>query len=204
MPPFTALRRALIAAAAGTTLALGAAPASAADLPSQRPCIAGVTCSATPTTHCANANLEPAGDNLAKVRRSTLCLLNVQRAKHGLGRLHSNTALRGVATRYAKKMVAQSFFDHVAPGGITFVQRIRASAYIDAGDGYSVGENLAWGSGVLATPRRIVRAWMASPGHRANILNGAYRDIGVGVTVGVPVAGGGSGATYVNEFGTRS
>jgi uncharacterized protein YkwD len=45
---------------------------------------------------------------------------------------------------------------------------------------------------------------MHSPGHRANILNGAFRDIGVGLTLGVPVAGGGSGATYVNEFGTRS
>jgi uncharacterized protein YkwD len=203
MPSYFNLRHAWIAGVAAVAL-MAPASASAATVPAQLPCIDGVTCPAKPKPKCANTGLEPAPGNLRLVRRATLCLLNVQRTKHGLAKLHRSGSLQGVATRYAKQMVALSFFDHVAPTGTTFVQRILASPYIDPGDPYTVGENLAWGSGVLATPRRIVRAWMNSPGHRANILNGKFEDIGVGVTLGIPVAGGGSGATYVNEFGTRS
>ena len=187
MPPQHNLRRAGIAIAAAAACLAPAAPASAAGPPS-----------------CAGAYAQPSGGNLPTVRRATLCLLNRERKQHGLGRLRSSEPLKTVATRYARQMAARDFFDHVSPTGSTFVDRIKGSSYLDAGDGYSLGENLAWGGGNLATPKLIVRAWMNSPGHRANILNGGFRDIGVGVVPGVPVAGGGPGATYVNEFGTRS
>lgn len=203
IPTKTNLRRAWIVAAAGAAAALPAAPASAAHQPSQLPCVAGVTCPEPSAPRCANANLEPAGGNLAKVRRATLCLLNRERAERGLGRLRANRPLRRVATKYAKQMVSLGFFDHVSPAGSTFVERIQRSRYLEDANGYDLGENLAWGGGPLSTPRRIVVSWMNSPGHRANILNGAYRDIGIGVVPGIPVAGGGLGATYVNEFGTR-
>jgi uncharacterized protein YkwD len=130
-------------------------------------------------------------------------MLNVQRSKHHLHKLRANGALRGVAQRYSRLMVLLKFFDHVAPSGSTFVQRIQQSTYLNGFSGWSLGENLAWGGGALSSPRQIVRAWMHSPGHRANILNGTYRDIGVGISLGVPVVGGGAGATYVNEFGQR-
>lgn len=205
MPSSFTLRHAWIAVVAAAAV-LAPAAASAGTPPAQLPCVEGVTCPAEskPKPKCANAGLEPAQGNLRAVRRATLCLLNVQRTKNGLGKLRSNRLLQRVATRYAKQMVSQSFFDHVSPTGSTFVERILQSAYVDAGDGYTLGENLGWGGGVLAIPKRIVRAWMSSPGHRANILNGKFVDIGVGVVPGVPVAGGGPGATYVNEFGTRS
>lgn len=203
MPPYFNLRRAWIAAAAAVAF-MAPASASAATLPVQLPCVEGVTCAAAPKPKCANESVEPAKGNLRAVRRATLCLLNVERTKRGLGKLRANRPLQGVATRYAKRMVKLSFFDHVSPTGSTFIDRILQSPYVDAGDGYTVGENLAWGSGVLATPKRIVKAWMESQGHRTNILNGKFADIGVGVVPGVPVAGGAPGATYVNEFGTRS
>lgn len=203
MPTDFNFRRAWIALAAGIAMMAPVSTASARPH-NQLPCIEGVTCTATAKPKCANAGVEPAKGNLRVVRRATLCLLNVQRTKHNVGKLRANRSLRGVATRYAKRMVSLSFFGHVSPSGTTFIQRILDSAYVDPGDGYSLGENLAWGAGILATPKRIVRAWMRSAGHRANILNGTFDDIGVGVTLGIPVAGGGSGATYVNEFGTRS
>jgi uncharacterized protein YkwD len=153
---------------------------------------------------CRNVDLQPAATNMPQVRRATICLLNKQRTKRHLPKLHANLALRGVAQAYARLMVALHFFDHVSPGGSTFVDRIKQSSYLVGYSGWSLGENLAWGGGALATPRAIVRAWMHSPGHRHNILNRTYRDIGVGITVGVPVLGAGSGATYVNEFGQRS
>lgn len=201
MPSIPNLRRALIAATAAAALAVPVAPAAAADATAALPCVAGLSCPAKPK--CANANVEPASDNLAAVRRATLCLLNKERAKRGLGKLHANLALRGVAQRYARKMVAETFFDHVSPSGSTFLQRIQRSAYLDSANGWSLGENLAWGGGILATPRRIARAWMHSAGHRHNILYGTFKDIGVGIELGIPIAGGGTGATYVNEFGQR-
>lgn len=187
MPPHNNLRRIGIAIAAAVACLAPAAPANAVDLSS-----------------CAGAYAEPTADNRPMVRRATLCLLNEERAQRGLRQLHPRGALHGVAERYAQRMVTRSFFDHVGPEGSTFVDRIKRSDYLRAGDGFTLGENLAWGGGPRATPERIVRAWMDSPGHRANILNGRFRDIGIGVVTGVPVAYGGQGATYVNEFGTRS
>jgi len=179
------VRRVIVAAAVAGTIGAAGAPASTA-------------------RGCANADLTPAIGNISKVRRSTLCLLNVQRTKHKLRRLRANTPLRGVAQKYARLMVALKFFDHVSPTGSTFVERIKQSTYLDGGSYLALGENLAWGGGNLATPRAIVRAWMHSPEHRANILNKSYRDIGVGIALGIPVLLGGSGATYVNEFGKRT
>ena len=208
MPSQYDLRRAWIAAIF-SVLSLGlmaSAPAGAA-VPRQveLPCVEGVTCpEPDPAPACANADTVPAAGNLSKVRRATLCLLNEERTGRGLGKLRANRPLRLVATRYARTMAAQNFFAHVSPSGSTFVERIKRSSYLKGADGYDLGENLAWGGGPLSTPKRIVDSWMNSPGHRANILNGKFRHLGVGVVVGVPVAGSAAGATYVNEFGARS
>lgn len=83
------------------------------------------------------------------------------------------------------------------------MDRILGAGYAKKNDGWTLGENLAWGSYQLATPRSIVRSWMHSPGHRANILSADFHEIGVGVVVGAPEAGFESAATYVTSFGTR-
>ena len=67
------------------------------------------------------------------------------------------------------------------------MDRIRETGYIPGpADGYVIGENLAWGTLSLSTPRAIVAAWVASPEHLANILEGQYVDTGIGVTPAVP------------------
>jgi uncharacterized protein YkwD len=80
------------------------------------------------------------------------------------------------------------------------VQRIHAARYTSPRSGWALGENLAWGTGSLATPRSIMKAWMDSPGHRANVVKRAYREIGIGVVTGVP-SDRDSGATYTTDFG---
>ncbi len=65
--------------------------------------------------------------------------------------------------------------------------------------GAAPSENIAWGSGRLETPRAIVRAWMRSRGHRANIL-GRFDEIGIGISNGTPRRGL-DGATYATSFG---
>ena len=203
MSSFT-VRHAWIAVAAAVAVGAVGAPAHAQLVPSQLPCLPGLTCpDEKPSVDaCANEGLAPAAGNTHKIRRATLCLLNRERTSRGMAPLHGNKKLRRVATSYARQMAIKDFFDHVSPSGSTFADRIKSSSYLANANGYDIGENLAWGGASLATPQQIVSNWMTSPGHRANILNAAFRDIGIGIALGVPVPGL-TGATYVNEFGRR-
>lgn len=85
------------------------------------------------------------------------------------------------------------------------LSRIARSGYAPPGQPWSAGENIAWGTGALGTPEAIVRAWMGSPGHRANILRSEFREVGTGVVAAAPVAGlTDPGGTYTQEFGARN
>ena len=66
---------------------------------------------------------------------------------------------------------------------------------------WSLGEDIGWGTGSESTAAAMVRAWMNSPPHRRIILDRGFRDIGVGVASGVPIAGEAGGATYVIDLG---
>lgn len=154
---------------------------------------------------CANAGTALTAGNAKLIRHATLCLLNTERARRGLGRLRSNSRLRTAALRHSSHMASAKFFDHTSPAGTSMTDRIRRAGYLRGSGGWSIGENIAWGTGSLATPRAIVRAWMRSPGHRANVLTPGFREIGIGVASGAPVRIGASagGATYTTDFGTR-
>jgi uncharacterized protein YkwD len=152
---------------------------------------------------CAGAHRIPTRTSLERAARSTLCLLNAQRAAHGLRRLAPNRALRHSARRYARSLVANRFFSHVAPNGQTLQARVSRSGYAHGARAWAYGENLGWGAGRWATPAQIVAAWMASPGHRANILSARWRHIGIGIAPGAPVTGVGRAASYVTHFGWR-
>jgi uncharacterized protein YkwD len=165
-----------------------------------------VTAAASPAhAACAGADVMPSSAKAAKVRAATLCLLNAQRRSHGLRKLRANGRLRRAAAGYARFMVARDFFAHEGPDGSTPLSRIRSTRYLRGARSWAIGENLAWGTGSFATPRATVRAWMHSPGHRANILNGSFREIGIGVADGAPVSIGAAapGATYATDFGYR-
>ena len=83
-------------------------------------------------------------------------------------------------------MVEHLYFSHAGRDGSQPAERIRASGYLSSGGSWRIGENLAWGTGELAPPKAIMAAWMNSAGHRANILQPAYREIGFGVLAGNP------------------
>jgi uncharacterized protein YkwD len=154
---------------------------------------------------CENAEALPGQAALEDLRRATLCLLNAERRARGLARLQAQPALERVAATYARQMVRQRFFDHTSPVGSTMLARIRSTRYLSDVVSWSVGENLAWGSGPLATPRATVRAWMQSADHRANLLDAHFRDVGIGVAEGAPeqLEAGELGGTYVTDFGRR-
>ena len=147
---------------------------------------------------CASTSANPAPSNLGSLSSSILCLLNAERAAKGLPALHNNGQLARAAKAWANKMVAARFFAHEA-GNSTVLSRIKRTGYVRGS--WSLGENIAWGSGALATPQAIVNGWMHSPGHRANILRGKFKDIGIGIKLGAPGRGLSGGATYVTDFG---
>jgi uncharacterized protein YkwD len=153
---------------------------------------------------CANAEVAPGAATIAAVSEATLCLLNGERADQGLAPLAANDKLATAASAYAQDLVAGSYFSHTGRDGSDVLERIKRTGYVRDDRAWRIGENLAWGTGSLATPASIVRAWMNSPGHRANILNAHYREIGIGVVAGNPARPDGAGGTYATEFGAIS
>ena len=152
------------------------------------------------TAACPGADFVPSAGNLAQVGQATLCLLNDERAGAGLHPLTLAPGLTQPSAAYSARMVAEDFFAHEAPDGSTLVDRLTAARYIDPNGDWTVGENIAWGQGNLATARNIMVAWMNSPGHRHNILTGEFTQVGVGIVPGTP--GDTSwGATYTTDFG---
>ena len=157
----------------------------------------------------SNTQLVPEAANLALIRAAVLCLVNRERAQNGESPLILNSQLEKAAEGHNHEMIAEDYFAHVSPTGVTPVQRIQSTTGYLPGSrvGYVIGENLAWGTLYLATPQAIVDAWIASPGHLANILEARYRETGIGVVPSVTpahAAGGRSGATYAQEFGVIS
>jgi uncharacterized protein YkwD len=153
---------------------------------------------------CANTRLRPSAANTALIRAATLCLINRERLTRGERALRPNARLRRAAQAHSMSMAFGDYFEHDGPSGQTPLARLRDVGYISSSRvGYEVGENIAWGTLYLATPRAIVAAWMASPGHRANILDARYRETGIGVSAHPPasLSHGQAGAIYTQDFG---
>ncbi len=134
---------------------------------------------------------------------ATLCLLNAERTSRGLVALRTNRKLGRAASAHSADMVANHYFAHDDQSGGGPEDRIAHAGYMPHYGPWVIGENIAWGTDYLATPREIVRAWMNSTPHRHNILYRDFREIGVGIVLGVPDPSLGDGATYSTEFGAR-
>ncbi len=154
---------------------------------------------------CKGMSLQPARANLARVTAATLCLIEQERLAYRLEPLRSNDSLRRISTKQAGEMVIGEYFGDNSLSGWTPMQRIEASAYAARARSLSAAQNIGWGSGALATPAAMVRAWMLSPPHREIMLSGGYRNIGIGVAPAAPQRSteGLPGATYVVEFASR-
>ncbi len=123
-----------------------------------------------------------------------LCLVNRARANRGLEPLDAPGSLAEAAARKSADILRCDEFGHEACGR-DFAYWIERSGY----EGCRLGENIAYGSGSLATPRSIFTMWMNSSGHRRNIL-GSYADVGIGLQVG-RLDGAGGAHVWTQEFG---
>ena len=131
-------------------------------------------------------------DDAAAQTARVLELTNAERTRAGLAPLSLSPQLSQAAQRYSEVLATDTCFAHTCGPVPDMTQR-------DAQAGYTgwtaVGENIAAG---YPSPEEVVAGWMASPGHRANILNPDYRELGVGLA-----AGGKYGAYWTQEFGAR-
>jgi uncharacterized protein YkwD len=145
----------------------------------------------------------PAYELAAKTaRKATLCLVNRQRAGRNLPRLREHRAKRQAAERHTRAMIEKRCFAHQCPGEKSLLGRTQDTGYLPCKCSWGIGENIAWGSGRTSSPRRVVRAWMRSPGHRANILSRSFKHIGIGIRAGSP-SGRSRAATYTTTFGYK-
>jgi uncharacterized protein YkwD len=145
---------------------------------------------------CENGGARPGAVPEHTYARAVACIVNEQRARAGLAALRYDRRLARAASGYPEAMVREGFFAHVSPEGSTLGQRARAAGYRSG----TLGETIAWGSGELSTPAAIVDAWMHSPPHRAVLMSGAFRRIGLGVASGAPTHVPGA-ATVTADFG---
>jgi uncharacterized protein YkwD len=139
--------------------------------------------------------------NLGRKRfaRAVLCVQNRHRRAHGLRPLRASRTLRLAAVRHARDMVRRNYFGHVSFGGRTVADRVGRTGYSRR---FSAGENIFYGLPPCPSPAQVVAAWMASPSHRHQILNGGWREVGIGTIMRPPFRSRG-GVTVVAVFGNR-
>jgi hypothetical protein len=119
---------------------------------------------------------------------------NAQRTSNSEGTLNLNTELDNAAQAKANNMVALNYWSHDTPSGQPPWVFITAAGY-----NYSVaGENLAYG---FNTSQDVITAWMASPEHRANILDAQYKDVGFGIANATNYQNSGPETVIVAEYG---
>lgn len=104
---------------------------------------------------------------------------NVERNRYGLGDLRDNSVLREAAEMKANDMLQRQYFAHTSPSGATASDLVEYVGY----NYILVGENLSLGN--FDSARDMVNSWMNSPGHKANILNPRYQEIGVATVSGL-------------------
>lgn len=111
--------------------------------------------------------------------------------------------LQRAARAHSKDMIRRDYFSHNTKGGGTFGKRLKKFGYKPKGFRYyTVGENIAYGSGERSEPKQIMKAWMKSRGHKKNIVNRKFRQIGLGTYTGTYKKHRNT-TMYTADFGTR-
>jgi uncharacterized protein YkwD len=132
--------------------------------------------------------------DLGRVRAEMLAAVNAERRKAGASLLRPNPHLDQAAQRHAEDMLRRAYFAHESPDGRTVRERSRDAGY----DWRAIGENIAEGQLSIA---EVMDTWMHSPGHRRNILDRDFKELGVGLALGKQ--GEGWQLEWVQTFGAK-
>ncbi|MEV7504099.1 CAP domain-containing protein [Streptomyces sp. NPDC093018] len=140
-----------------------------------------------PTASSAPATATPSTTAASGVTAQIVQLVNAERAKAGCRPLTLNAKLTKAAQEHSADMAAHQNMSHTGSDGSDPGTRITQAGYTWS----AYGENVAYG---YSTAAEVMAGWMASPGHRANILNCGYQEIGVGLAQ--------PGSYWTQDFGT--
>lgn len=183
------------AASAGKTTAprpKATAPRHTVRTTAPRPSATTAPPSTRNTTAAASAAPAPSSTPKATATASGVVariveLVNAERAKVGCSALTLNATLSKVAQAHSDDMAVHQNMSHTGSDGSSPGDRITGAGYTWS----TYGENVAYG---YPTPEQVMAAWMASPGHKANILNCTFKEIGVGLAQ--------PGSYWTQDFGT--
>jgi uncharacterized protein YkwD len=118
---------------------------------------------------------------LTKPEKQLLTLINKARAKRSLPALKVNAKLQRAARAHSAQMIAKDYFSHSSASGESFSKRLIRFGYTRTNcTSWRVGENIAFGAGLLGTPQAIMKAWMNSKAHKALILSKGLKEAGIG------------------------
>jgi uncharacterized protein YkwD len=126
------------------------------------------------------------------------CMINFARRQKGLPSLRANRKLQKSSRIKTNAMLRCQKFSHTACSK-NFLNTFRAVGYLRGA--WTVSENLAWVSGESANPKRVMRAWLKSPIHRANIL-GRWKEQGISMKRGTFLKQD-NATVWTNHFGRR-
>ncbi len=136
-------------------------------------------------------------ERLDRVERAVIRLVNQRRARAGLPRVRRSRALNRAADAHSREMARRRFFAHSSANGASATARVRRFRRARR-----TGETIAWTSARGGRKaRRVVRMWMASPGHRAALMTRAFRRVGVARRTGR--WGGGRVAVFTLDLQSR-
>ncbi len=151
---------------------------------------------------CSGSNRQPGRQSITDAQIAVTCLINKQRRRNHLHPVRGSIPLNAAAAEHSGAMVSQNFFSHEGDG--TPASRAVNAGYTAGARTWGIGEDLEWATGGAATPRHVVRGWMKSAEHRSIILTRRFRQVGIGIVDGSPVAGMDQGAeTFTAVFGFR-
>lgn len=142
---------------------------------------------------------------LTPLESGVLVDINDFRRAHDLQPLRLNVRLSAAAREHTLQMAEDGYFAHESADGSAFWRRIQSFYPSSPWSYWSVGENLLWSSPDV-TPTRALQMWLASPDHRANLMNPRWREIGVAAVheAAAPGVYEGRDVTIVTtDFGVR-
>ena len=147
-----------------------------------------MACVAALVALTAPAALSASSTSMAGLEAGVLQQLNAVRADHGLSALRTNAKLAAAASQHSREMANDGYFEHNSVDGTSFATRIAKWYPLGSFHSWIVGENLLWSSPSVDPPEAVAM-WMRSPGHRANILNPRFREIGIGAVYSTSARG---------------
>jgi uncharacterized protein YkwD len=160
---------------------------------------------ATTLTGAASAGTSTGTASMRSLEASVLVEINAFRTAHGLPLLRVNARLGAAARQHSEQMALDGYFAHNSADGSAFWRRIQRFYASSRWQYWSVGENLLWSSPAVDASRALAM-WLASPEHRANLMNPHWHEIGIsavhadaapGVYHGLPVT------IVTTDFGAR-